>query len=237
MKEIKFKVGDWVETPDGIGEVLTITGLEHGSPSYGVGIKGINGHSLLKDHWELVKERGYWNQCLFYLDEQLEKINEPKFKVGEKVKTIGGTIGKVVEIAPRKLMALSNKGLLYKISSDGLVRDTWLGEYEIKKLEGQDQEPDPEPCHLAEAVGKDEPAPKPERTPNHYKAADHDCLDEMVVLFGREAAITFCKLNVYKYRFRASEKNGAQDIKKAEHYIQILKDRFWITYDDAASEN
>ena len=44
----------------------------------------------------------------------------------------------------------------------------------------------------------------------------------MVALFGVEAVKSFCRCNVYKYRFRAAAKNGAEDIAKAEAYIDIL---------------
>ena len=40
--------------------------------------------------------------------------------------------------------------------------------------------------------------------------------------FGDRAVMDFCKLNSYKYRFRADKKNGAEDIKKAEWYEDYL---------------
>lgn len=57
--------------------------------------------------------------------------------------------------------------------------------------------------------------------PAHYQGK-HECIDEMVALFGTEAVIGFCKCNVYKYRYRADRKNGAEDISKADWYMDKL---------------
>lgn len=57
--------------------------------------------------------------------------------------------------------------------------------------------------------------------PSHYQGA-FECIDEMVALFGVEAVIDFCKCNVYKYRYRATNKNGEEDVKKAEWYMRKL---------------
>lgn len=45
---------------------------------------------------------------------------------------------------------------------------------------------------------------------------------EMIALFGVDAVRHFCMCNVYKYRFRASRKNGTEDIEKAEWYMGKL---------------
>lgn len=57
--------------------------------------------------------------------------------------------------------------------------------------------------------------------PAHYQGK-HECIDEMISLFGIDAVIGFCKCNVYKYRYRADKKNGEEDLKKAEWYIDKL---------------
>ena len=44
----------------------------------------------------------------------------------------------------------------------------------------------------------------------------------MIDTFGKEAVITFCKLNAFKYMWRAGKKPGSpelEDLKKAEWYI------------------
>lgn len=57
--------------------------------------------------------------------------------------------------------------------------------------------------------------------PAHYQGK-HECIDEMLALFGVEAVKGFCMCNVYKYRFRAARKNGAEDIAKADWYMGKL---------------
>lgn len=57
--------------------------------------------------------------------------------------------------------------------------------------------------------------------PKHYQGK-HECIDEMIALFGVEAVKHFCMCNVYKYRYRADRKNGAEDLNKAEWYMDKL---------------
>lgn len=57
--------------------------------------------------------------------------------------------------------------------------------------------------------------------PEHYQGK-YECIDEMISLFGIEDVKAFCRCNVYKYRYRADRKNGAEDIRKAEWYMEKL---------------
>ena len=57
--------------------------------------------------------------------------------------------------------------------------------------------------------------------PSHYQGK-HECIDEMIALFGVEAVKNFCMCNVYKYRFRAAKKNGQEDLDKADWYMDKL---------------
>ena len=57
--------------------------------------------------------------------------------------------------------------------------------------------------------------------PKHYQGK-HECIDEMIAMFGVEAVKHFCMCNVYKYRFRASAKNGQEDLDKADVYMDFL---------------
>lgn len=57
--------------------------------------------------------------------------------------------------------------------------------------------------------------------PSHYQGK-HECIDEMIALFGAEAVKHFCMCNVYKYRYRAANKNGQEDLDKANNYMDIL---------------
>ena len=57
--------------------------------------------------------------------------------------------------------------------------------------------------------------------PQHYQGK-HECIEIMRALFGDEAVKGFCKCNSFKYRFRSDNKNGEEDIKKAEWYEDYL---------------
>ena len=56
--------------------------------------------------------------------------------------------------------------------------------------------------------------------PSHYnRNGAMECIDEMVLVFGTKAVINFCLCNAWKYRYRASEKNGLEDLEKSDWYI------------------
>jgi len=58
--------------------------------------------------------------------------------------------------------------------------------------------------------------------PKHYNLGKHECIDEMIAMFGVEQVKAFCRCNVYKYRYRAEAKNGQEDRDKAEFYMDYL---------------
>lgn len=58
--------------------------------------------------------------------------------------------------------------------------------------------------------------------PTHYNVHKHECIDEMVAVFGVEAVKHFCKCNAWKYRYRSVAKNGEEDLKKADWYLEKL---------------
>lgn len=61
--------------------------------------------------------------------------------------------------------------------------------------------------------------------PSHYnREGSMECIDEMLLLFGVEETKSFCKLNAWKYRYRAADKNGAEDLKKSDWYINKYKE-------------
>ena len=65
----------------------------------------------------------------------------------------------------------------------------------------------------------DESKPDKVNHPEHYNFGKHECIEEMERLFGPEAVLHWCMCNVYKYRYRATHKNGAEDLKKADWYM------------------
>lgn len=59
--------------------------------------------------------------------------------------------------------------------------------------------------------------------PPHYTHG-MECIDEMILIFGKEIVKAFCMCNAWKYRKRALYKNGEQDMEKSDWYIKKLKE-------------
>ena len=57
--------------------------------------------------------------------------------------------------------------------------------------------------------------------PFHYTQGDIECIDAMVAAFGEYHTAIYCKLNAFKYLWRADLKNPDQDIKKAIWYLKF----------------
>lgn len=58
--------------------------------------------------------------------------------------------------------------------------------------------------------------------PSHYKHGSFEVIDEMVIVFGIERTIDFCRMNAWKYRARAPFKgNAEQDLAKANCYLEM----------------
>jgi hypothetical protein len=56
--------------------------------------------------------------------------------------------------------------------------------------------------------------------PQHYNQGNIECIDAMLAAFGPAEVISFCKLNAFKYIWRAEDKlNTLEDLKKAAWYI------------------
>lgn len=60
--------------------------------------------------------------------------------------------------------------------------------------------------------------------PNHYTNGGMECIDEMILIFGKEAVANFCLCNAWKYRYRAMYKNGEEDMKKSHWYMAKYKE-------------
>lgn len=55
--------------------------------------------------------------------------------------------------------------------------------------------------------------------PAHYETGKYECIEVMVEVFGVDAVQTYCRLNAFKYLWRAFKKNGIEDIQKAAWYL------------------
>lgn len=62
--------------------------------------------------------------------------------------------------------------------------------------------------------------------PKHYSIdGGMECIDEMIIVFGKEAVMNFCLLNVWKYRYRAPFKGCSKDdLKKSNWYLMKYKE-------------
>lgn len=62
--------------------------------------------------------------------------------------------------------------------------------------------------------------------PAHYNRGNIECIDAMISAFGKEEVIIFCKLNAFKYIWRAGQKSsdGTEDIEKAIWYLNKGKE-------------
>lgn len=58
--------------------------------------------------------------------------------------------------------------------------------------------------------------------PGHYCTGKYECIDVMTEALGLEAVKNFCKCNAFKYLYRSNRKNGLEDIKKAQWYLNKL---------------
>jgi len=56
--------------------------------------------------------------------------------------------------------------------------------------------------------------------PSHYeKSCSLECIDVMEAMFGSEYLIIFCLMNAFKYLWRHKNKNGMEDLNKANWYL------------------
>ena len=58
--------------------------------------------------------------------------------------------------------------------------------------------------------------------PNYYHNSNVDVIKALELLRGKEACKDFCIGNVMKYVIRYDKKNGIEDLKKAQTYINRL---------------
>lgn len=71
---------------------------------------------------------------------------------------------------------------------------------------------------------EEEPTEDMVNHPPHYTQGGMECIDEMVLIFGKQAVANFCVCNAWKYRKRAMFKNGQEDIDKSDWYINKFKE-------------
>ena len=62
--------------------------------------------------------------------------------------------------------------------------------------------------------------------PNHYKQGNKEVIEMMELIWGKEALITYCEMNAFKYRMRLGNKPNQpieQELEKAKWYEEKAK--------------
>lgn len=62
----------------------------------------------------------------------------------------------------------------------------------------------------------------PVNHPSHYETGKYECIDVMEEALGRDQVKGFCLCNSFKYLYRSKRKNGLEDLKKAQWYLNKL---------------
>ena len=62
-------------------------------------------------------------------------------------------------------------------------------------------------------------------SPTHYNSGNVECIDAIESMLTKEEFIGFLRGNILKYQWRYKQKNGAEDLKKAQWYFDKLKEK------------
>lgn len=89
-----------------------------------------------------------------------------------------------------------------------------------------DEECVPSPENCTECWNREIPGTENDSVnhPSHYTDGGMECIDEMIMIFGRKATMHFCLCNAWKYRRRAMYKNGEEDMQKSHWYLAKYKE-------------
>ena len=59
-------------------------------------------------------------------------------------------------------------------------------------------------------------------TPKHYKGDKMECIDAMAAMLSHDEFRGFLRGNIFKYMWRYKDKNGIEDLRKANWYLDRL---------------
>lgn len=97
-------------------------------------------------------------------------------------------------------------------------------------------------CKYEHDSAIDEPCVSCSKSTSHFEPKEHDeidmvnhpqhynrdgameCIDEMLAVFGKDIVACFCLCNVWKYRYRASDKGHEEDLSKSDYYMAKYKE-------------
>ena len=69
---------------------------------------------------------------------------------------------------------------------------------------------------------ENKPKNDPVNHPAHYTSGGIECIDAIRASLGDKAFADYCKGNIIKYLWRYRLKNGAEDLRKAQFYLNRL---------------
>lgn len=74
---------------------------------------------------------------------------------------------------------------------------------------------------LSQTIGYTNMAKENVNHPSHYNQGKIECIEAMQSAFKPEEVVSFCKLNAFKYIWRAGNKGGkvTEDLEKARWYL------------------
>lgn len=108
-----------------------------------------------------------------------------------------------------------------------LCESCWDREYVEKKV-GAPEEFD---CMSNDAPEKVVPAEDVINHPSHYaEGCSLECIQVMEMIFGTQNVAVYSLINAFKYMWRWKNKNGQEDLKKAEWYLKHYKENR-VVYD------
>ena len=97
-------------------------------------------------------------------------------------------------------------------------------------------------CEYAELALKETEYDEVNHPKRYTGQCSIECIDVMELTFGTQAVINFCMCNAFKYLWRYKAKNGEEDIRKAEWYLDHtvklldsdcrLRDKYFEQYDN-----
>ena len=74
-------------------------------------------------------------------------------------------------------------------------------------------------CKIVDKEEKPKNEPDLVNHPSHYETGKFECIEVMEEALGRDVVKGFCIGNAFKYLYRAKRKNGLEDLKKAQWYL------------------
>ena len=137
-----------------------------------------------------------------YSDKEFEEVLEDGLKLNDQVLQLK----KQVELQSQDHLALIERNRQLEIENAKLKAMLAKAQVDFLKHDGDSE---------SDMVNE----------PPHYRQHAMECFDEMVEVFGVEAAKSYCKCAAWKYRYRAPYKGKfEEDNAKADWYIKKLSE-------------